>query len=411
MTAFVAVCAGLVALALAFALPPFLRRSRSARAADRRAANLAIYREQNRELDRDLELGTLSPELWQQDRDELARRMLEDVQPGAAHPTAPAPRSRVLACAVAALLPIAAVLLYLQLGTPRALDPAVVAAPAPHAGQSFTREQVNEMLKQLAARLASEPDNLEGWVLLGRSYAALGRYPEAVAALRRAVELKGDDPDLLVDYADVLAMAAGQSLEGEPLQVLEKALALDPDHGKALALAGTAAYERGDFAGAIRSWERLLKKVPPDSEGARAIQASIDDARARGGLAAQQPPPAAGKPVEGRVAGTVTIAPELAAKAAPDDTLFVYARAVQGPAMPLAVQKLKVRDLPARFALDDSMSMAPGMTLSRHPQVTVQARVSKSGEASPRSGDLEGSLGPVKVGGTDLKLVIDKVRP
>lgn len=413
MTAFVAVCAGLVVLALAFALPPFLRRSRAAHTGDRCAANLAIYREQNRELDRDLEAGTLSPEQWQKDRDELAQRLLEDVRPGAdAPPAAAAGPRRAPALALAALLPIAAVLIYVQVGTPRALDPAALTASAAHTDQKFTREQVDEMLAQLAARLANEPDNLEGWVLLGRSYAALARYPEAVTALRRAVALKGDDPDLLVDYADVMAMAAGQRLEGEPLQLLEKALAIDPDHGKALALAGTAAYERGDFAGAVQRWERLLERVPADSESARAIQASIGEARARGGIAA---PPAAAPQAQdaaaGRIAGVVTIAPELAAKVAPDDALFVYARAVQGPPMPLAVQKLKVRDLPARFALDDSMSMAPGMTLSRHPQVVLQARVSKSGEATPRSGDLEGSVGPVKVGGTDFTLVIDKIRP
>jgi cytochrome c-type biogenesis protein CcmH len=413
LTTFVAVCAGLVVLALVFALPPFLRRPRSGDAADRRAANLAIYREQSHELDRDLDAGTLSREQWQTDRDELARRMLEDLQPeDAGQTTSAGGLSRFApALVLAALVPIAAALIYMQVGTPRALDVAA-GGSAPHAGQSFTREQVDDMLTQLAARLEKEPDNLEGWVLLGRSYAALGRYSDAALALRRAVELRGNDPDLLADYADVLAMANDQRLEGEPLQAIEKALAIDPGHGKALALAGTAAYERGDFASAVQRWERLLKSVPPDSEGARAIQASIDEARVRGGL----PAPSASKPstnerIVGRVAGVVSLSPELATKAAPDDTLFVYARAAQGPPMPLAIQKLKVRDLPAQFALDDSMSMAPGMTLSRYPKVVIQARVSKSGEAAPRSGDLEGSLGPVAVGGTDLKLIINKVRP
>jgi cytochrome c-type biogenesis protein CcmH len=340
--------------------------------------------------------------------------MLEDVQAeGERHVAPSGSLSRVApALVLAVLFPIAAVLVYTQVGTPGAIDPATVSAAAPHAGQEFTPEQVDEMLAQLAARLESEPDNLEGWVLLGRSYSALGRFPEAAAALRRAVELKGDDPSLLADYADVLAMSTGQSLEGEPLQAIEKALAIDPDHRKALALAGTAAYERGDFAGAVTRWERLLKTVPPDSEGARSIQASIDEARVRGGLPAAPAPPALAVDAHaGRIGGVVTIAPELAAKAAPDDTLFVYARAAQGPPMPLAIQKLKVRDLPAKFALDDSMSMAPGMTISRYPRVVVQARVSKTGDAKPQSGDLEGSVGPVKVGGTDLELVIDRVRP
>jgi cytochrome c-type biogenesis protein CcmH len=196
------------------------------------------------------------------------------------------------------------------------------------------------------------------------------------------------------------------------MRAIEKALAINPDHRKALALAGTAAYERGDFPGAVKRWERLLKTVPPESEGARSIQASIDEARARAGLLA---PPASKPSVDeggvARVGGLVTLAPELAAKAAPDDTLFVYARAAKGPPMPLAIQKLKVKDLPAAFALDDSMSMAPGMTISRFPEIVVMARVSKSGQATPQSGDLEGSVGPVKVGGTNLQIVIDKVRP
>ena len=131
------------------------------------------------------------------------------------------------------------------------------------------------MLVQLAQRLEREPDNLEGWVLLGRSYSALGRFPEASAALRRAVDLKGDDPDLLADYADALAMANGQSLEGEPTRAIEKALAINPDHRKALALAGTAAYERGDFPGAVKRWERLLKPCRRSRKGrARSRQAS-----------------------------------------------------------------------------------------------------------------------------------------
>ena len=414
MTVFVVVCAGLILLALLFALPPFLRRSDRAGGADRREINLAIYREQIRELDRDLGAGTLSREQWQKDHDELSRRMLEDVQPADQAPAVSAGGvSRMApALALAALVPIAAVLIYTQVGAPGALDPAAVKAAAPHGGQEFTKEQVDDMLAQLAERLEREPDNVEGWVLLGRSYSALGRFAEASTALRRAVELKADDPSLLADYADVLAMANGQSLAGEPMRAIEKALAIDPDHQKALALAGTAAYERGDFPGAVKRWERLLKTVPPASEGARSIQASIDEARARAGLPA---PPASKPPANdrevARVGGVVTLAPELADQAAPDDTLFVYARAAEGPPMPLAIQKLKVKDLPAKFALDDSMSMAPGMTISRFPQVVVMARVSKSGQAVPQSGDLEGSVGPVGVGGTDLKIVIDKVRP
>jgi cytochrome c-type biogenesis protein CcmH len=313
LTTFVVVCAGLVLLALLFALPPLLRRPKAAAGTDRRQINLDIYREQIGELDRDLAAGTLSREQWQKDRDELSRRMLDDVRTDPEGQSATSKgRSRMApALVIAALFPIAAVLLYTQLGTPGALDPAAVKpAGSPHAGQQFSPEQVDQMLVQLAQRMEKDPDNLEGWILLGRSYSALGRFPEASAALQRAVKLKGDDPNLLTDYADALAMASGQTLEGEPIQLIEKALAIDPDHQKALALAGTAAFDRGDFAGAVGRWERLLRTVPPDSEGARSIQASIDDARARAGMppAPASKPPAKSSEVA-RVDAEATLAP------------------------------------------------------------------------------------------------------
>ena len=330
------------------------------------------------------------------------------------------------AIAIAALFPIAAVLIYTQIGAPAALDPKALRAAPAHAGQEFTPEQVEQMVSQLAQRMEQEPNKLEGWVLLGRSYSAMGRFPEAAKALQRALQLRENDPDLLADYADVLAMANGQKLDGEPMRLLDRALALDPDHRKSLALAGTAAYERADYAGAVAYWERLLKTLPPDSEDLRSIQASIDEARTLGGnkapkVAQSRAPTGPAKQPEssgasvaagsGTIAGEVSLARELAAKAAPEDTLFVYARASEGPPMPLAIQTLKVKDLPAKFSLDDSMSMAPEMRLSKFPQVMVLARVSKSGKAAPQSGDLQGSAGPVKLGVTQLKVVIDQVLP
>ena len=429
MSVFVLVCAVLVVIALLFALPPFLRRPRAAPGTDRREANLDIYREQIRDLDRDLAAGTLSQPQFEKDRQELSRRMLEDVQrDGETGPPAAGAgaMARVApAIAVAALLPLAAVLIYTQIGTPAALDPESVKAVPSHAGQQFTPEQVEQMVSQLAQRMEQEPNNLEGWVLLGRSYSAMGRFPEAAKALERAAQVQGNDPDLLADYADALAMASGQKLDGEPTRLLAKALALNPDHQKSLALAGTAAYERGDYAGAVAYWERLQKTLPPGTEGAQSIQSSIDEARALAGSkapkvaqapasgpakqpASRQASTAAGS---GTIAGVVSLSQELATRAAPDDTLFVYARATEGPPMPIAIQKLTVKDLPAKFSLDDSMAMAPDRRLSSFPQVVVLARVSKSGKAAPQSGDLEGSSGPVKVGGPALEIVISTVRP
>ncbi len=416
MTLFVAVCAILVVIALLFALPPFLRAPKATPDTDRAQANVDIYREQLRDLERDFAAGALAREQYERDRQELSRRMLEDVQTGTSAPIAASgSTTRILpAILIAALFPIVAVLLYMQIGAPSALDPQTLKAAAPHKGQQFTREEIEQMVALLAERMKKEPDNLEGWTLLGRSYAAMGRYADAAAALRHAIRLKANDPDLLADYADTLAMASGEKLDGEPLKLIDQALAIDPDHQKSLALAGTGAFERGDFAGAVTYWERLLKTLPPESEGARAIQASIDEARQQaGGKVPEAAEAARGAPTgtAGRIAGVVTLAPTLAGKAAPDDTLFVYARALQGPPMPLAVQRFKARDLPASFSLDDSMAMAPEMKLSKHQNVMVLARISKSGNAMPQSGDLQGTTGPVPVGGSAVNIVIDRVVP
>jgi cytochrome c-type biogenesis protein CcmH len=430
LSLFVVVCAALVVIALVFALPPFLRPPRPAPGTDRREANLDLYREQSADLDRDLAAGNVSREQYERDRQELSRRMLEDVRPDAepGATTGTGTMARLApGIAIAAVFPIAAVLIYAQIGAPGALDPAVRSAAPAHAGREFTPEQVEELVAKLAQRMEQEPDKLEGWVLLGRTYSAMGRFPEAAKALQRSLQLQPDEPDLLADYADVLAMTNGQTLEGEPTRLLERALALDPEHQKSLALAGTAAYARADYARAVAYWERLLKTLPADSEDLRSIQASIDEARTQAGNKAPkvaQSPPATGaaKPPAasgtsppatspGTIAGKVSLSRALTAKAAPDDTLFVYVRAPDGPPMPIAIQRLQVKDMPAQFKLDDSMAMAPDRRLSNFPQVVVIARVSKSGKAAPQSGDLEGSIGPVKVGGPALEVLIDKVRP
>jgi cytochrome c-type biogenesis protein CcmH len=429
LSLFVVVCAALVLIALVFALPPFLRPPRPAPGTDRREANLDLYREQSADLDRDLAAGNVSREQYERDRQELSRRMLEDVRPDAepGATTGTGTMARLApGIAIAAVFPIAAVLIYAQIGAPGALDPAVRSAAPAHAGREFTPEQVEELVAKLAQRMEQEPDKLEGWVLLGRTYSAMGRFPEAAKALQRSLQLQPDEPDLLADYADVLAMTNGQTLEGEPTRLLERALARDPEHQKSLALAGTAAYARADYARAVKYWERLLKTLPADSEDLRSIQASIDEARTQAGnkapnVAQSRAPTGPAKQLEssgapvatgsGAIAGEVSLARELAGKAAPEDTLFVYARASEGPSMPLAVQRLKVKDLPAKFNLDDSMSMAPEMRLSKFPQVMVLARVSKSGKAVPQSGDLQGSAGPVKLGVSQLKVVIDQVLP
>jgi cytochrome c-type biogenesis protein CcmH len=212
---------------------------------------------------------------------------------------------------------------------------------------------------------------------------------------------------------------------GKPLELVARALAADPTQWKALALAGTAAFDRKDYVRAAAYWERMKASVPPGSQIAQSVDASIAEARQLGGLkpgpalsppavarapAAASAPPVAGA-AEGTVAGTVALAPALAAKVSPNDVVFIFARPVQGSRMPLAIMKKQARDLPIAFTLDDSMSMAPAMTLSNAGEVIVGARISRSGQAIPQSGDIEGFSPPVKVGARDVAVLIEKAIP
>ncbi|HTL25004.1 MAG TPA: c-type cytochrome biogenesis protein CcmI, partial [Burkholderiales bacterium] len=266
--------------------------------------------------------------------------------------------------------------------------------------------EVEAMVERLAERLKTDSANVEGWMLLARSYGAFGRFRESADAYATAVKLRPGDAQLLADYADALGMALGRKLEGEPEKLVARALEIDPRNLKALALAGTAAFERKDFAAAAKYWERMLPLVPPDSEDARSIRSNLDEAlaMAKGGA----PPVTAAAP-KGGLRGEVKIAPAIAAQAAPTDTVFIFARAAQGPPMPLAVLRKQVRDLPVQFSLDDSMAMAPGANLSGAPQVIVGARVSKSGSPTAQPGDLQGLSAPVANDASGVTIVIDTV--
>ena len=301
---------------------------------------------------------------------------------------------------------------YLVVGAPLALDPSVRLAAAPGGGAEITFEQIEAMTQKLADRLKQEPNDVEGWTMLGRSYAVLGRHPDAVPAFKQALALKPDDPNLLTDYADALAVVNGRNLEGEPSKLIARALEIDPNHLKALSLAGTAAFLRKDFTGALRQWEKLAQ-VAPESDFVRQIQRGIDEARRQAGLPApaaqaQAPGTAAAGTAES-VSGTVTLAKQLAGKAQPDDTVFVFARAAEGSRVPLAILRKQVKDLPLKFTLDDSMAMSPAAKLSGSSKVIVGARVSKSGGALAQPGDLQGLSAPVNVGSTGLAIEIGQV--
>ncbi len=391
MILFWAIGGALVALALFLLLRPLFAR-RETGGVSRRAANIAIYRDQQRELDADLAAGKLAQAEHARAHTELESRLLEDVE--AAEESVSRRGGRGVAILLAVVVPAVALGLYLLVGSPRAVDP----RSDPN---TVGAAQVEAMVEGLAARLRENPDDLDGWKMLGRSYAVLGRFPEAVDAYAKAAVRAPRDAQLLADFADALAMVRGKSLQGEPEQLIQRALQIDPKNLKALALAGTVAFDRKEFKVAADYWQRMLPLVPPDSEDARAIGENVAEARKLGGAAAL--------PQHTGLRGKVRISPKLKDKLALGDTVFIYARAAEGPAMPLAVLRRSARELPLDYALDDSMAMAPGMALSSHPRVVITARVSRSGSAKPEPGDLQGASAPVANDAKGVDVVIDAV--
>ena len=276
---------------------------------------------------------------------------------------------------------------------------AAAAAPAPESGASDVDprtvglQQIATMVDSLAARMKERPDDAEGWTMLARSYTVLGRFAEALPAYARAIELEPKNAGLLADYADAVAATKGTVANPESSALIARALAADPNHPKALALAGTAAYDRADYTGAIRLWQRIADALPDDSELRQQVQSSIVEARQRAGGDAPVAAVAASSSASA-VSGVVSIDTALAARAAPDDLVFVFAR---------------VAELPLTFRLDDSMAMAPNARLSGARSVVVGARISKTGNATPQPGDLAGESAPVAPGASGLAIRIDKV--
>jgi cytochrome c-type biogenesis protein CcmH len=397
---FWAIALALVVATLAVLVVPLLRAAPPrARPAETEAA-AAIYRDQSRQLDEDVAAGVIGPDERAAARDELVARLGAELAATPDTKAVSSPRAAWIAALVlVGLVPATALVFYLVLGNPQALD-------ANAARERFTEPEIVAMVEKLAARMQAQPDDPKGWLLLGRSMGALQRYQESADAYAKAAERLPGDADVLADWADAVAMAQGRTLAGKPTEIVRQALAVDPRHPKALALAASAAMERRDDKVAIGYWNRLLAELPPDSEHARDVRSTI----AQLGGKAAAPEPRAAASSRG-LSGRVTLAPELAARVPPDATLFVYARAAQGSRMPLAILRASAKDLPLDFALDDSMAMSSGATLSSAPAVVVEARVSASGQATPAPGDLTGESAVVAPGANKLSITINRIVP
>jgi cytochrome c-type biogenesis protein CcmH len=435
----------LAAGVMAFILAPLFGRGNaqdSAAGADSAAVALDVLRERRRELETALaHLPAESAERRSALAEFAAQATVELPAQG------PGPASGQVPAALTGTTrgrTIAAVLIALLLAVPTAVFYGIAGMPeaaAPEVRKLREPANLDELVEQLRKRLATQPDELEGWVVLGRSEMLRGQLDAAREAFERALVLAPRDPQVKVDLADALAQSAGANLDGRPITLIREALADDPRNAKALALAGAWEFTQGNTAAALGHWRALLQVLPPQSPQAGQIAGFIADLEAgrrpgstgsTGPAAQAGSPPATGAttPPAGpaasaapasdtaahRISGRIELDPALAARVAPSATLFVVARLLDadgrpsGP--PLAVLRARAADLPLNFSLDDSQAMSPAARLSGQPagaRIAVVARISSSGDAAVKPGDLQGRSAPVTVGSGDVSVRIDRV--
>lgn len=396
MTSFLIPAALLLILVLVLLLRPLFFPEKES-ATSRRQMNAAIYREELDRLEADRLAGRVDSDNYEQTHAEMRQRLFQDTDEADDLAVLGSTKKTIIGiCLFVVLLSVG---FYFYLG-----DASRIAEKS--AEKPMTQESVEKMIVEFAAKMEKEPDNLKGWAMLARSYRILGRNAEAANAYARAGSFVNSDPQLLADYADVLAANANGNFAGKPQQLINKALALDPNNLLALWLSGTAAFNAQNYKVAVQSWEKLAVQLPPDTEEARAITASIAEARNKGGLAPARAPMISNQGVSGQVG----ISSAIQSKVNAGDTLMVIARK-PGERMPVAVLKTAVTAFPISFVLNDSLAMSPTALISQLPEVSVEVRISKTGMAMPESGDLISAPQTIKVGTTNARLLIDQIRP
>lgn len=384
--------------ALALLLPPLLRLG----AAGRR------HREIERQLS-DLktrhEAGLVDAASYTQQRDVLSQRLIEAIET-----RGPAPASG-LALTVALALPAAALALYFTVGQPRALDPGAVARAA--AMPEGMPRDLDQAIAALEQRLRQKPDDIDGWLLLARTYRSLERFDDMLRATSSAYTLSPQTPDIMAEHAEALTLAGPSRRFGpEARQLLETALAADPQHQKSLWLLGVAELQAQRAPEAVAYWRRLRALIPDEDPVALSIDQQIANALAmnagNGPMAGASSPvlpaspsnsaPASVDPAAPdeaaagpRLAVTVELDPSLADDVKASDTLFVFVRAPTG-GPPLAIRRIPEPLFPLRLTLGTADSMIDGLHMQEGAEVALTARISRAGQAQAQSGDLESEV-------------------
>ncbi|TAN71270.1 MAG: c-type cytochrome biogenesis protein CcmI [Methylobacter sp.] len=412
---FLLIVSVLILSAFLIVLPPLWRKHPLAKT-DQDQRNIAIARQRLAELKEQLQAGALSQALYDEQLADLEQALSDDldIEPSVQSSS----QGRWMALVLVFAIPVVAGSLYWVLGNYQSLsqvDQLATSAP-PMNGESAAKlqeqaqqlEQMKKMVAGLAERLEKQPDDALGWTMLGRSYKYLQQYPKAVEAFERAYKLLGEQPEIMLLYADALAFANNEQLVGKPAELVFKALAMEPDNVTGLWLGGMVKAQTGDFSAAMSLWKKLEALLPPGSDAHQEIQGLLAK------LATQMPEGAVAQ-AESKTAKTasievqVNLAPELQKSADPSDTVFIYAQALSGPKMPLAIVRKQVSELPLSVNLSDAMAMMPNMKLSNFEQVKLLARISKAGDATQQPGDLIGVIEQVALTDkTPHKIVINK---
>lgn len=399
-----------VAVALAFVLPPLLRKKAAAAKVARRDINIAVYRDQLQELSADRDSGLLAEDQFQTARKELEARLAEDALTPNGDKVAPAQGARIWGFSLAAIIPASVFGLYVLLGAPMALTASSEAQANPNAVKG--EHDIMQLIQKVEEKARANPNDAQAWTILAKTYAAVGHWPEALKTYEKAIKLRPDDAAVMSGYAEALAISGNRVLKGKPMELVLKALEKNPDDLKALELAGIGNFQERNYAQAAYYFKRLHKQLPADAPYAQDILEAQKEANrlARGVMTgmdnlADQGASAAAATISGKL----DIAPALKAKLGAKDVVFLFARAGEaGP--PVAAIRASAGQFPLAFELNDSMAMNPENRLSNFKTVSLTARVAKSGDLKGVPGDLEGALKVVKVGAKDVKLVIDSVR-
>jgi cytochrome c-type biogenesis protein CcmH len=358
--------------------------------------NAAIYREELDKLEAEHTTGVITSTDYEIAHAEMRQRLFQDTIEEDDQEVAGSSKKTAIGLCIFIILISSG--LYFSLGD-------FVRVAERSAEQPVTQEGVEKMVAEFAAKMEKDPSNLEGWAMLARSYRIMGRNQDAAKAYARAGNFIDSDPQLLADYADVLAANANGSFVGKPLQLINQALKLDPNNLMALWLSGTVSYNSGNYKAAVKTWEKLVNQMPPDTDDARAIQGSIAEARFKGGLAPSAPVASSAK----LISGTIELSADLKSKMKPGDTVLVIARK-PGERMPVAVLRVPAADFPMSFVLNDALAMNPSAPLSQLSEASIEVRISKTGMAKPEVGDLISSAKTIKVGANNVRLLVDQER-